>query len=287
MSRTGMIRMLLENPVAAFSVFTPLTRSVTNTAMTFETIQLQLDSHVARIVLCRPPLNVINIPMMEEMDRAWTAIEESPASLVVLSGDGEKAFSAGVDIADHAPARVREMLERFHHVIRRIYDSDCISIAAIHGQTLGGAAELTMACDFVIAADNLHLACPEIDVGCYPPVAATLLPELVGKHRASQFVLLGAAASAEEARAMGLVNLVAPAGELDVAVDEWLDRLLQKSAAVLGIAKKALREGAGGDFDLRLKRIEDLYLQKLAGTADMAEGIEAFMEKRPPDWKHR
>ena len=255
--------------------------------MIFETIQLQLHSRVARIVLCRPPLNVINVPMMEEMDRAWTAIEESSASLVVLSGDGEKAFSAGVDIPDHAPDRVQEMLERFHHIIRRIYHSDCISIAATHGHTLGGAAELAMACDFVIAADDLQIACPEIDVGCYPPVAATLLPELVGMHRASQFVLLGAALSAQEARAMGLVNLVAPAGELHAAIDEWLDRLEKKSAAVLALAKKALREGAGGDFDRRLKRIENLYLQKLAGTADMTEGIEAFMEKRPPAWKHR
>ncbi len=255
--------------------------------MTFETIKLQLDSRTARIVLCRPPLNVINIPMMEEIDRAWTAIEESPANLVVLSGAGGKGFSAGVDIADHAPARVQEMLERFHHVIRRIYYSARISIAAIHGHTLGGAAELAMACDFVVAAADLHLACPEIDVGCYPPVAATVLPEIVGMHRASEFVLLGRAASAEEAKAMGLVNLVAPASELNTAVDEWLSLLLKKSAAVLGIAKAALREGGGADFDLRLKRIEDLYLQKLAETADMAEGIEAFLEKRPPEWKHR
>ena len=126
--------------MAVFSVFTRSTHSVTKTAMKFETIQFHVDSQVARVVLSRPPMNVINIPMMDEIDRAWTIIEEGPASLVVFSGDGKKAFSAGVDIADHSPDRVHKMRGHFHRVIHRIYDSDRISIAAICGETLGGAA---------------------------------------------------------------------------------------------------------------------------------------------------
>lgn len=255
--------------------------------MGFKSIQLQIDSRIARLALLRPPLNVIDLSMMEEMDRAWTVIEESEANLVVLSGKSDNAFSAGVDIADHTVERVQGMLQCFHKVIRRIYSSDLISIAAIHGHTLGGGAELALASDFVIAADDLQFGFPEIEVGCYPPVAATLLPQIVGIHRASQFLLLGDIISAKKAKELGLVNLVVPRNEFETSVSEWLDLLLQKSAAVMAIAKKALHEENSFNFDRRLKLIEDLYLDKLTNTADMKEGIEAFMEKRIPDWTHR
>ncbi len=255
--------------------------------MGYETIRFHPGPRTSTIVLDRPPLNVINITMMEELDQAWQEIEQRESPLVLLSGHGAKAFSAGVDIADHTPERVREMLGKFHRTIRRIYDSDRISVAVIHGHTLGGAAELAMACDFVVAADNLQLAHPEIDVGCYPPVAAALLPSMVGMHRASQLVLLGETVSAEQAMTMGLVNSVVSGEELDHAVDELADRILTKSAAVLSIAKKALREGAGNTFAARLKRIEALYLDQLAHTEDMKEGVEAFMAKRAPVWKNK
>ena len=137
------------------------------------------------------------------------------------------------------------MLEKFHGTIRRIYDSPRISVAVIHGHTLGGAAELAMACDFVIAADNLELACPEIEVGCYPPVAAALLPSMVGMHRASQLVLLGDTISAEQAMTMGLVNSVVPRADLANAVDQLADRISKKSTAVLGVAKKPCAKARG------------------------------------------
>ncbi len=255
--------------------------------MGYETIRFHPGPRASTIVLDRPSLNVINIAMMAELDQVWQKIEQLESPLVVISGHGEKAFSAGVDIADHTPERVGEMFEKFHGTIRRIYDSPRISVAVIHGHTLGGAAELAMACDFVIAADNLELACPEIEVGCYPPVAAALLPSMVGMHRASQLVLLGDTISAEQAMTMGLVNSVVPRADLANAVDQLADRISKKSTAVLGVAKKALREGAGNTFADRLKRIEALYMDQLAGTEDMREGVDAFLEKRAPVWKNR
>jgi cyclohexa-1,5-dienecarbonyl-CoA hydratase len=255
--------------------------------MGYDTIRFLPGPGVSKIVLDRPPLNVLNLAMMAELDRAWNELDDLESPVVIISGHGEKSFSAGVDIADHTPDRVGEMLEKFHGTICRIYDSDRISIAAIHGHTLGGAAELAMACDFVIAADDLELAHPEIDVGCYPPVAAALLPSMVGMHRASQLVLLGDTISADQAMAMGLVNSVAPRQDLDGAADKLADRLLSKSAAVLSVAKKALRAGAGNTFADRLKRIERLYMDQLARTEDMKEGVDAFMEKRSAVWKNR
>ena len=271
--------------VRPFSSLHLAPNSGTKMSMNFDLIQVHLDSRVAEIVLCRPPLNVINIPMMLELNRAWDAIEASPVDLVVITSKGERGFSAGVDVADHSPEKAPEMLRCFHQVLRRIYHSDCISVASIWGYTLGGAAELAMICDFVVAADDLQFGYPEIDVGCYPPVAAMLLPRIVGMHRSKQFVLLGEMVSAAECSSMGLVDFVVPKRGLRSAVENLTARLLKKSAATLRIAKRALHEGSA-DFDSSLKKIEDLYLDQLVVSPDMKEGVDAFIEKRSPEWKN-
>src|SRR4051794_10623599 len=110
--------------------------------MSFSTIQFYPGPRVATMVLDRPPLNVINLDMLDEMDTAWAEVEDLKTHVVVISGAGDRAFSAGVDVEDHAPGKIETMLERFHHFILRIRKSDCVSIAAIHGHTLGGGAEL-------------------------------------------------------------------------------------------------------------------------------------------------
>lgn len=255
--------------------------------MDFHTIQFHPGPRISSIVLNRPPLNVINIEMMEELSAAWKEIEEVGSQIAVITGAGEKAFSAGADVADHVPEKVETMLEKFHGVIGRIYDSSCVTIAAIHGHTLGGGAELAIVCDFVIAADNTKIGQPEIQIGCYPPVAAAYLPRVVGLHKAAELVLMGEPVSAIEAERLGLVNKVVPRADLERAVDDWTSRLLSKSAAVLALAKKALREGAEHRFEKALKRSEEIYLEELTKTNDMKEGIRSYLEKRPPNWTNR
>jgi cyclohexa-1,5-dienecarbonyl-CoA hydratase len=154
--------------------------------MSFSTIQFHPGPRVASIVLNRPPLNIINLEMLEELNAAWSEVEDLKAQVAVISGAGERAFSAGVDVADHAPGKIETMLEKFHHVILRIRKSDCVSIAAIHGHTLGAGAELAMMCDFIIAANDAKLGQPEISLGCYPPVAVAYPPapsDFMGKKR--------------------------------------------------------------------------------------------------------
>src|SRR5437899_4380603 len=158
--------------------------------MTYSTIQFHPGPRVASIVLNRPPLNIINLEMLAELNAAWSEVEDLKAQVAVFSAAGDRAFSAGVDVADHMPGKIEGMIEKFHHLIRRIRKSDCVTIAAIHGYTFGGGAELAMVCDLVIAAGETQIGQPEISLGCYPPVAAAYLPGAIGFHKASEMVLM-------------------------------------------------------------------------------------------------
>jgi cyclohexa-1,5-dienecarbonyl-CoA hydratase len=255
--------------------------------MSFSTIQFHPGPRVAGIVLSRPPLNIINLEMLSEFDAAWSEVEDLKAQVVVIQGAGERAFSAGVDVADHAPDRIERVLEQFHRLILRIRRSDCVSIAAVHGHTLGGGAELAMMCDLIIAASDTQIGQPEISLGCYPPVAVAYLPGAIGFHKATELVLLGEPIDAMTAERLGIVNKVVSRASLAETVDAYVEKLLTKSSAVLALTKRAVREGAGRHFEQALDRSQELYLRDLVRTEDMVEGMNAFLEKRPPSWKNR
>jgi cyclohexa-1,5-dienecarbonyl-CoA hydratase len=256
--------------------------------MEFRTIQFFPGPRVVSVVLNRPPLNIINIEMIDEISVALDEIEDLDSRVVVFSGAGELAFSAGVDVADHVPDRVETMLRKFHDVLDRVYRSDCVTIAAIHGHTLGGGAELAMVCDFIVAADDARMGLPEIHLACFPPAAAAYLPRAIGFQKASEILLLGEPIDPEEAQRIGLVvNRVVASADLNDAVDDYVARLLGKSSAALALTKAALREGLDHRFEHALDKTERLYLKKLVKTEDMQEGIQAFLEKRAPAWKNR
>jgi cyclohexa-1,5-dienecarbonyl-CoA hydratase len=254
-----------------------------------EKIRWARDAARAGLTLAAPPLNILDIAMLREISAALAAAERdpSPPHVIIIRGEGERAFSAGASVPDHAPETVGEMLDAFHAAIRAIPRLPSIVIASVRGHCLGGGWELASACDLVIASETATFGQPEIDLACIPPVAAALYPSIAGRHRAAEIVLLGGKFSARDAQAMGLVNAVVPDAELDAAVSCWADALCAKSRAALAIAKRALAIGAANTAEDALAACERLYLDELVQTADMSEGIRAFMEKRPPRWSDR
>lgn len=247
-------------------------------------LKVDITPRVARIVLRHAPLNVIDIPMMEELAQVLGEIELRPdVTVVVLSGEG-KAFSVGVDVAAHTPDKVEAMLFKFHAVIRALVASRKVTIAAVHGHCLGGGAELAMVCDMVYTTCSAQWGFPEIKLGCYPPVACTALAALVGQKRAAELILTGRTISGTEAVAMGLANRAVPDDELECTVDLTVRDLYKLSPAALAIAKKAVYAWDAMHFDKGLARAEKIYLEELIKTADAQEGIRAFMEKRAPKW---
>jgi cyclohexa-1,5-dienecarbonyl-CoA hydratase len=251
----------------------------------FSRIALEVQPPVARITLAHPPLNVIDIPMMEELAQSLAEIETRPnVAVIVIAAEG-KAFCAGVDVAAHSPDRVQEMLSKFHAVIRALIATRKVTIAAVRGSCLGGGAELAMVCDLVHTTDSAIWGFPEIKLGCYPPVAATALAALIGQKRASDLILTGRSITGSEAAAIGLANRAVPEAELEAAAEESVAHLMKLSTAALALTKKAIYAWDSMHFDKGLARAEKIYLEELMQTADASEGISAFMQKRPAAWK--
>jgi len=250
-------------------------------------IRLQLSPPIAHLTLDHPPVNVIDLPMMDELTSAFSEVEALPMiSIVILRGEGE-CFSAGVDVAAHTPSQVAEMLQKFHAIIRIIVTGTKIVLAVIDGNCLGGAAELAMACDIVITTQSATWGFPEIKLGCFPPLAVAILSSLVGQKRAADLILTGRSITGSEAAAIGLATVAIPDDQLSSAVQKRLTMLSGLSPSALAVAKKAIYAGDGSHFDTGLGLSEKIYLDELMRTGDAQEGIRAFLEKRPPRWTGR
>ena len=253
----------------------------------YKTIEMDKSSRVGTIVLNKPPVNVMNLAMIEEINHALDDLLRDPEiAIMVFRASGKKAFSTGVDIKDHTVDKVESMLRSFHDIFRKLARSDKITVSVVFGYCLGGGMELAVFCDLVVAADNTIFGQPEINVGCYPPVAAVILPYLVGAAKANEIILLGENISAEEADRLGLVNRVVSPARLDNEARHLIEGLENKSAAVLRLGKKAMWAKRAEDLVAAIDEAERIYLEELVQSGDINEGIDAFIHKREPVWKH-
>jgi len=187
-----------------------------------------------------------------------------------------------VDVRDHTRERVTTMLAAFHGVFRQLDALPQATIAAVDGTCLGGGCELAAFCDVALATARSVFGQPEIDVGCFPPLASVVLPR-IAPRAAAELILTGAPIAAGEAARVGLISRVVD--DLEAETRRLVRLLAGKSAAILKRARRALRDGADGSFSEALARVERLYVEGLLATEDMDEGVQAFLEKRPPRWK--
>jgi len=254
---------------------------------TYSQLMVALQAPVTRIILANPPVNVIDVPMMDELLSVIQELEQRPDVVAIVFGGSDRAFSPGVDIEAHLPDRVESTVRKFDSLLRKIMTSSKITIAAVRGTCLGGGAELAMVCDLAFTTDSANWGFPEISLGCFPPAACALLSEVIGPKHAAEVVLTGRQISGEEAMRIGLANEALPEDELSEIVDDTCDRLGQLSASSLKLAKKALRSWNMERFDNALAEAEKIYFSELAKTEDAAEGVKAFLEKRTARWKGR
>lgn len=251
-----------------------------------EGVRLVGDPVRPRIVLDRPPLNVLDVGALEELERILEDVAASRETRVVCLTGAGKAFCAGVSVEDHLPGRCDDAIRTFGRVVRRLLELPAPVVAAVNGPALGGGCELAAACDLVLAREGARLGQPEIRLGVFPPAACALLPRQIGRQRALDLVLTGRTLEVEDAFAVGLVQRVFPAEEYEASVESFLDRLAGLSGPVLRLAKRAARAGAERPAEEALEEAERLYLERLMELDDPVEGLEAFLEKREPAWRH-
>lgn len=251
------------------------------------TVRLEISDAIATITLDRPAaLNALTVPMKRELlDAVRHAEQDRSVRAVVLTGAG-RAFCAGQDLherlePDAAPLG-EELRERYNPIARAMRGMAKPIVGAVNGVAAGAGASLAFACDVRIAAEGASFALAFGRVGLVPDTGATwLLPRLVGAARAAEIALLGTSLSAADALAIGLVTAVVPGDALAATAREVANRLAAGAPIALALTKQALNEAWERDFDGALEL--EAELQDRAGrTADHAEGIAAFMAKRPP-----
>ena len=248
-------------------------------------VGLTHQGQVAHVILNAPKANILDCAMMKQLRAAFSALHgRQDLKLVLVSGEGAH-FSFGASIEEHLPGRIAETLQQLNVLLWEVVKAPAPTVAVVRGQCLGGAFELALACDFIIAADNACFGLPEIKLGVFPPAGAALLPVRLGASRATELVLTGSSWTAATAAAAGLIYRVFPAATLDAELDAWLQsEFLPRSPVALHCAARATRRPVMHALKHDLPALEHLYLEELMRQGDAVEGIHAFLEKRQPRW---
>jgi enoyl-CoA hydratase len=243
---------------------------------------------IAKVVLSHPPANVLSVSVLQELDRAFGELEaNADVRVVVLVGSG-RFFCAGGDIKELALLSTAhqgsDFAERGQGLLNRIERCDKPVIAAINGTCLGGGLELAMACHMRVAATGIQLGLPEVKLGLIPGLGGTQrLPRIIGPSKAAELILTGDTLTSEQAMALGLVNRVLPVEDVLPVAMAMAATVVTKGRLAIQAALRAIRTGLDSPMAEGLAREAELF-GELCETADKKEGIQAFLDKRPPQF---
>lgn len=255
-------------------------------------VEYELQNGIARVTINRPDRrNAMSFEVMQTLCQLLDSIGgDESARVVVLTGAGEKAFSAGADLGGMSSGtsavdahKARGLLA---DVFRGLWRLEKPTIARVRGFALAGGFGLAMACDFVIASANAKFGTPEIDVGLWPYMITVPLLRAMPQRVALELMATGRRVDASEAARIGFVNRVVPNDELDDVVDKFAANLAQKSSLILGLGKRSFYRSLELPADDALDYLQAM-LTITTSSEDSAEGIAAFMEKRSPKWRGR
>jgi len=244
----------------------------------------------ARLTLCRPKQNVMNIEMLREMAGAIDSLlnrKEVRLLIVDSAPECQGYFSMGVGAEGYASPVVFQMMDALHNVVRAMNEVATPVLAVVDGVASGSGAELAASCDLVIASEQAQFLQPEIRHGVFPPLGAVIYPRVIGPRRAMEFLLTGDTINAQQALMMGLVNQVVRRAALKETVNALTKRICNQSGPVLRLLKQVMFGGTWKPFSEALKNAQNIYLNQLFELQDSQEGLRALIEKRKPVWKNK
>ena len=253
----------------------------------FQFVKFRVDGEVAHLRLDRPQQNLLNERMLMEVAAGINSVSEKREVKLVLLDSAGKTFSGGIELGEYTQRRVFQLLDAFHNAFSAMLDTSKPVIVVVNGPAYGGGAELAALGDLVIATPNAKFAQPEIKLGAFPPLAAAVLPYILGPKLALELVLTGESMTAERAREVGLVNWLVPEDQLVQKVDEVVKKVTAQSGPVLTMAKKAILGSLGLPLREGVRNSMKVFLNELADLEDSQEGLRALVEKRAPKWKNR
>ena len=258
--------------------------------MNFENIIVAIENGIGQITINRPSkLNALNVATIQELHDAFESLESNTnVRVIIITGEGEKAFVAGADISEFANFSIEEGAQLAAQGQELLFDFvenlKKPTIAAVNGFALGGGLELAMACHFRISSDNAKMGLPEVSLGVIPGYGGTQrLPQLIGKGRAMEMIMTAGMITAEDACRVGLVNHVVHQAELLDFCNGIAERILKNSPVAISQAIKAVnanfKDGVNG-YETEIKSFGKCF-----GTEDFKEGTTAFLEKRKSEFK--
>jgi enoyl-CoA hydratase/carnithine racemase len=235
----------------------------------------------------RNPLSLAVIEMLDE--GLASAAADEKVRVVVVTGAGDRAFSAGGDLSGgffDKPIELHHGRGAFAEMLRTMRRLGKPTIARVNGHALAGGFGLAAACDIVVAAEHARFGTPEIDVGLWPMMIGAVLVRCMSRRAVLELMLTGRLIGASEAKALGAVSRVVPSDRLDEEIDAVVGQLAAKSPATIRLGRDAFYAVDDLDFDEALDHLH-AALTSVASTEDAAEGVRAFLEKRPPEWMGR
>ncbi len=253
----------------------------------FQFVKYRRDGEVVYLTLDRPEHNLLNERMLAELATGINSLGEQNDIKLIVVDSAAKAFCGGIELGEYTQRRVFQLLDAFHSAFSAMLDTSKPVLVVVNGPAFGGGAELAALGDLVIATHRARFAQPEIKLGVFPPLAAAILPYIVGPKLALEAVLTGETMTAERARDLGLVNWVVSQDELQNKVNEVIAKVTAQSGPVLTMAKKAIMGSLGQPLREGVRNSMKVFLNELADLEDSQEGLRALVEKRAPKWKNR
>jgi cyclohexa-1,5-dienecarbonyl-CoA hydratase len=253
----------------------------------FHFIRYRREGDAVWLTLDRPEHNLLNEPMLLELASAVEFAGNQRDVKVMVLDSACKVFSGGIDLGEYTPNRVFQVLSAFEAAFLAMLETAKPLIVVVNGPAVGGGSEVAALGDLVIATPRAKFAQPEVTIGVFPPLAATVLPHLIGPKQTLEMVLIGEPISAERALELGLVNRVVPEAQLTASVNALVAQIAAQSGPVLSMAKRAVLGGMGLSLKDSLHQSIRIFLNELYGLEDSQEGLRAVQEKRKPQWKNR